>query len=419
MSRLSTIDTRLNNIKQLLINSDLEDICPIFDAEDTTQTEYFTGEDKLRDNRSCDSRIVLCKQKFDFYEIMTKLKCKLFYVKSGSYGSTFKGVIFDNNGNEIHSIALKMVAYSKADKYGSINDLTRPENAEIHMLKLLSYFVIKYKTPHIILPIASFNCNIKPFLTLQNDNEKIVPKADKKYTEFIKDYNSKKFHKNVSILLSEWANRTDLGNFLKENYKTITLRQWQCLFFQLIITLAQIQDKYPSFKHNDMKANNILIEKTDVLCEMQYKIGDLDFSVQSIGRTIFLWDFDFACIEGVIDNKKCYKAWKNGYNISPKQNRYYDIHYFFCTLVYKGFLPEIINDSCVPIEVKQFIFFVIPEQFRPVYKNVTNKENPEKSGIQLCGTEKVNEKCRLTTDEEYLIPIDILKHPFFDVFRVK
>ena len=61
--------------------------------------------------------------------------------------------------------------------------------------------------------------------------------------------------------------------------------------------------------------DNILIEKTDLICEMQYKIGDLDFSVQSIGRTIFLWDFDFACIEGVIDNKKCYKAWKNGYNI--------------------------------------------------------------------------------------------------------
>ena len=49
--------------------------------------------------------------------------------------------------------AVKVVAYPK-EKYGDLYNSKRPENAELMMIKLLSFFVINKQTPHIILPIA-------------------------------------------------------------------------------------------------------------------------------------------------------------------------------------------------------------------------------------------------------------------------
>lgn len=49
-------------------------------------------------------------------------------------------------------------------------NIKRPENAELMMIKLLSQFVRKSETPHIVLPIATFNTSIKPFLSLAKSN---------------------------------------------------------------------------------------------------------------------------------------------------------------------------------------------------------------------------------------------------------
>jgi serine/threonine protein kinase len=299
------------------------------------------------------------------------------------------------------AFAVKIVAYPKKDGYGSIYSLTRPENAEIYMLKLLSYFVVKCHTPHLILPISTFNTSIKPFLKLQE--EEIIPADNTKYAEFIKNYEDGNYYENVSVIISEWANRGDLGMFLKKNYKKLQLVHWQCLFFQIISTLAIIQSKYPSFRHNDLKANNILISKIDTSnIKLLYKVNKKDYIVPDIGYCIYLWDFDFACIPGVVENCKVCQEWTKKINITPEQNRYYDIHYFFCTLIYKGFLPELMTDNDVPSEVKEFINYVLPEEYRP---------NHERN--------YVNKKCRLLVNHELHKPIDLLDCDFFKRFIKK
>ena len=62
-------------------------------------------------------------------------------------------------------------------------------------------------------------------------------------------------------LISEWANNGDLLDYLRKNYKSLGLKEWRVLIFQILSVLAIIQAKYPSFRHNDMKANNVLIHK--------------------------------------------------------------------------------------------------------------------------------------------------------------
>ena len=91
-------------------------------------------------------------------------------------------------------------------------NVKRPENAELLMIKLLSQFVIKKQTPHIILPITTFNTSIKFFLDLSKD-EFIT---DKRYDAFLKKCNEGVYYQNVSILISEWANSGDLLYYVRK-----------------------------------------------------------------------------------------------------------------------------------------------------------------------------------------------------------
>ena len=72
-------------------------------------------------------------------------------------------------------------------------------------------------------------------------------------------------------------------------------------------------------------------------------MNEQNFCVPCIGIFIKLWDFDFANINDVIDNIKVNSKWANDVNISNIKNHYYDIHYFFNTLIKKGFVPDILT----------------------------------------------------------------------------
>jgi serine/threonine protein kinase len=395
----NTIESRIFSIKNLLNRANLGIINPLKNMDQNLETEFYEGPKDFKDQKSLDSRSVLGKKTVDFYNIINKLNSKLIYIKSGAYGNTFKGIAMDENDNEVMSYGVKMVAYPRKHGYGSLYNITRPENAEICMLKLLAYFVLRCHTPHIILPICTFNTSIKPFLSLQDDE--VVSKENQKYTDFIKGYKEGLYYETVSIIISEWANRGDLSMFLKKHYQKLKLIHWQCIFFQIISTLAVIQSKYPAFRHNDLKANNILISKND-LCNkiLLYKVNNKEYTLPAIGYCIYLWDFDFACIPGVVENSKVYQDWTKKINITPKKNRYYDIHYFFCTLIFKGFLPEIMTDPIVPNEVREFIVYVLPDEYRPNHP----------SG-------KTSKRCRLLVDDELHKPADLLDHPFFKLFN--
>ena len=81
--------------------------------------------------------------------------------------------------------------------------------------------------------------------------------------------------------------------------------------YQLISTLADIQAKFPSYRHNDFKANNILL----------------------VNDKLKVTDYDFTCIPKIIENSKVNKDWCSIHNIKPMENKYYDLHYFLNSLI--------------------------------------------------------------------------------------
>lgn len=419
-----TINFRIQFALELLKGKELK---PLVDPN-CYDTEYFKygkhDEDSefTLEQKSYDTRYLLHKRVYDFNNIINQIGGKLYYYKSGTTGHTFKGVI-DIEGGEPFSYAVKVVAYPKKTKYNTIYDSERPENAEIMMIRLLSYFIVNKQTPHIVLPIATFNTSIKPFLTLMEEN--VVDETDKRYIEFLNNYRDGAFHDEVSILISEWANRGDLLDYIRKNYKKFQLIHWKVFFFQIISTLAVIQSKFPAFRHNDLKANNILVHKISRdKPKFTYRVLRKNYSVPNIGYSIKLWDFDFACIPEIVNNIKVSLDWTKPINVTPEKNCYYDIHYFFNTLVFTGFFPKFMTSDVIPKEVKDFVRRVIPPKYRTIIC-LHKKEDPGSSKNRVISNsvqpncncyQYVHERGRLLVNEEYTTPSEILNDPFFEEF---
>ena len=383
---MSDYKNRTCNIKNILKDNELECLIDL----DNVNTESFVNvSDKI------DTKDVLKKKNLDFSDVMNKIGGKLVYVKSGSTGHTFRG-FNPQNINDPH-FAVKIVGYPKRENYGMYDDVRRPENAELNMLKVLSYFVINNQTPHLVLPIGTFNTDINPFLSLSDQG--VV--NDKKYSQFINRYKKGELYDKVSILISEWADGGDLLEYIKKNKDTLTVKEWRVIFFQILSALSVIQSKYPGFRHNDLKANNILIQKIGSRNrnnKFKYKINNKTYVIPNIGIQVKIWDFDFACIKGIVDNTKVDAKWTDKININSKMNRYYDLHYFFNTLTRKGFFPEFWKSKSVPKAVREFVRRIIPEKY-------TVGEN-------------IAERGRILINDEYTYADKILKEDeFFNVLR--
>jgi hypothetical protein len=339
------------------------------------------------------------KPTYDCIEIIRQLSGEhsLHYVKSGSTGHIFKGIfLYGYTDNDAFEYCIKVVPYFKSVEYNAINDKNRPENTEITMAHLLSQFVITGQTPHILLPITTFNTSINPFLSLVDDD--IVNEENDQYVQFLNNYKCGLYHDQVSILISEWCNHGNLSDYLNNNYQNMDVNEWRTYFFQIIATLALIQDKYPGFRHNCLKANDILMQKTskdDDIKFFTYTLFGKSYRVPNVGYNIKMNDFDFACIPGVVNSTKTELEWTKKINVTNRKNHYYDIHYFFNTLAFRGFFKGV-----VPNEVKEFVQRVVPEQYQ--------FNSPSRL---------VNRRGRILNDDEYTTPIKLLDDPFFDVFR--
>jgi hypothetical protein len=395
-----SIQDRIGFVMRLLEDNKLE---PLINF-DRTDTDNFTGgsKDDLDSNESFDTRVVLRKQVHDITDVIDKMGGTLTYKKSGSTGHTFQGTYSNSDTGDYYEYAVKVVPYSIKGKYGDMYDIGRPENAELQMIKLLSYFIVNKKTPHIILPIGTFDTDIENFTNLIEDG--IISESSTKYSQFVEKYKKGEYYDKVSILISEWANRGDFLDYIKNNFDRFTPTHWKVFFFQIISTLAVIQAKYKSFRHNDMKANNILVTKINSKMPVfTYTITRNVYKVPNIGYQLKLWDFDFACIPGHVNNKKVTHSnkWSRSINVGPTQNRYYDIHFFFNTLMMDGFFPEIMTHSLIPDEVKEFVTSIVPKEYRT-------------------GGDFVAKKGRITKNVEYTTPEEILRtNPYFEEFRIE
>lgn len=315
-----------------------------------------------------DDVLAFKKEKHDFVKIIQQIGGTLMYEKSCRYGHLFNASEKDKNGNVLYEYMVKIIPQSK-----TINQGTN-QNQELQMIKLLSYFVEKSETPHIVLPISIFETPITHFTHLIKNG--YVRKESVDYVEFINGYKNGRYNDMVGVLISESSNRGNLDDYIRKNQKKFEPIHWKVFFFQLISTLAIIQSKFPSFRHNDLRPVNIMLSKINKSVEYyKYKVCGLKYKVPNIGYQIRLFGFHDSTIPGIVDNK----------SVRSTKNQYYDI---FC------FFYHIVKNYRLPKEVYEFILSIIPMKYHDnnlVYEN----------------------------EIEYVAPRDILEsNPYFETLRV-
>lgn len=366
------------------------------------------GIDALVDKNNITSEFAITnsrKKKIkNINEVMNNAGYDMIYIKSGSTGHTFKA---QSRTNPDYKFAIKVCGYCK-DEYGPKNDPGRPENVEVSVFALLSNLMLSKATPHLVMPLGTFHTAIQHFTDpsiIDGYNPKL--KRYEMYTKFLKRYNKNRFDKFVSVLIVEWCNGGDLLDYIKCNHKTMTTRIWKIIFLQILLTLAKIHERYPTFRHNDLKANNILVQLSEDFDKntkgsYKYEFDKYFFVVPNIGISVKLWDFDFASINGKIENNKVNSDWTHEMNITNETNQYYDMHYLFNSLMSNRFLPNF--QKIVPIEILEFIDRIIPQIYR--------------TPIEGGETPYVNERGRIQVNEEYTTPYQtITSDILFDKYR--
>jgi hypothetical protein len=223
---------------------------------------------------------------------------------------------------------------------------------------------------------------------------------------FFKKFEEGIYYENISLLGYETVNGYLLYHI--HDCKTIKLIHWKSIFFQILSLLSIIQTKFPNFRHNNLIASNLLIKKISLpegkkTGNYRYIINGSTYIVPFIKFQIKLFNFQWACIPGLVDNSIVELKSSKQINIQPIQNRYYDIHSFFNSLLNNDFKSDngnvkFFDNTFIPNEVKDFVKRIVPEKYL-IGKNVSE-----------CG--------RILINDEYLIPDKILKFdPFFKIYR--
>lgn len=359
-----------NHGKYLTITERLKLVKDIQDGKYLIKDQYgkiYEETDKTLYSNKC-SLIDVLEKLADIKEIGT-----------GSYGKaslicTPKGDCESQEYTLAYSI--KEVVFQNLGTYNTlIHNPDRYENVEIRMLQFLSSFVFSHATPHINIPIMSFICEPSAHLSDRQRNEL----STKRY------------------IISELANYGNMYGYVRSNLRKWKNNPvvWKVLFFQILSTLAIIHRYYPNFLHNDFKLDNLLVRSTTKDGgggdHYQYTVNGVTYYIPDVGFQVLMWDFDFSCIAGIIDNDKVIAMIdEDDANLVCHRNQYYDIHMCF------GLMNKYWGDS-MPDSITDWLNeYLLTDQ-------IPSAERDE----------------RILESIEYTTPAALLDNNFFDEFRIQ
>jgi hypothetical protein len=238
-------------------------------------------------------------------------------------------------------------------------------NTEHKVNSVLTKLVINNITPHVCILYGATEL-------MEPKNKELIQILVKKYKKKDKDV----LIDMAKVLMTEWADLGDLTDYIKSNHRKWSLETWKVLLFQMIAMLALIQEKYPTFRHNDLSMSNILVastrktqpEETELAGYYKYNIGGKQYCIPDIGFRVLLADFDYASIiEADITHEKLNNKDTKSFGMVSDCNASFDVHMMLNWLsVWTLKLYKYEDLGGVLGEVKNFIYNVLDENFRGV-----------------------------------------------------
>jgi hypothetical protein len=304
----------------------------------------------------------------------------------------------------VYQFILRRVHYIKGGPYMDLTNPFRPENVDIEIVKTFQTLLLDQITPHIPFYIGDFVCE-SPFG--ETFRYMIVERAEKTLSEWIQTLRTASSKKREAIFGTK--NLTEV---------------WRVVLFQIIAALAAVQEAYPSFRHNDLHKENVLVFEHPPDPSKMYRYQFLwtkPFEVPDLGFQIALWDFDLSILGGRVDNAKVFDYLDLYVGIQAEANPYADLFKILNSL-YREYYPEgkfkdipdpRDNDTLsssdseteedsreLPIAVRKFLQRMVPKELRLGFAEGPYVKNGS-----------------LLNNIVYTTPRKVLEDPFFDVFR--
>lgn len=258
-------------------------------------------------------------------------------------------------------------------------DRCDPTTIEARSLQILRYLILYNICPNITLLYKYFRC---PDLNILKKNPL--------FNKLVEDQEKRTIRKDVLVIVSEYSDLGSLRAWRMEGAAAYATSQWKSIIFQVVYTLAVLQDLL-EFRHNDLHQANILLSSCpDTTKTIRYTVGGLNYYLRHAGILVRLWDFDWCYCKNLLEN---FKVSRGKSSVDTNTPRHFDLHRFlnhvYCSQ--KGHVPK---------EVRKFIQNIYPTEYL----------GQNSSQLKTYRLKKDANLAPIPT------PIDLLRHSYFEEY---
>ena len=258
-------------------------------------------------------------------------------------------------------IVVKLGVIENMFDYSSEN---HPNKVEVKLYRMMNTFLLDNKSPHYTFFYGSFNCGMSTLDLIDNYSKRTKMKRkliEQKFNASLKN--------NVQVMIVEKA-ETDLDYYLKKYF--ITMDIWLNIIFQVCYMLVLTQYNCPGFRHNDLKPDNILVDKYIPVPNsfIKYIIFGKEYYLPDIGVRVKLWDLDFATMDSQ-KNDKVEDSWSNVFGCNSEYNSIYDMHTLL-NIIY-------VSNHRLSSEIKEWIEFYLTTNDENIIEKLKEEKQIAKS----------------------------------------
>ena len=336
---------------------DLEDkINLIYDYLYNVNTKNCFSFDKISLGKiSIDDIKITIPEENNDLEFYTKTKEDLLSArfKISNYDDETKQIILKRYSNQF-PVNIKVNFYSTTENTNSFDSKVNNDSLFSY---LLSQLVLGKKTNHLLLPIINIDCDL--------DSIESIIKNDNLYGKIKSAINSGEISNKCCLQIREhFFKSISLEEYLSKN-----ICSYKGLLFQVIDTLAIIQNEFDGFRHNNLILKNIIVylkKSSDTYTEYNSfgKNHELKYYLPNYGFDIKITNFENSIIPkyyGMANTKN------NKIKFADQPNSYYDLYVFLNDLL-EGItkMSSYADGNKCDTETKKFLERIIPPHIRGI-----------------------------------------------------
>ena len=252
--------------------------------------------------------------------VPTNIQKGLVKVGGGGEGVVFVGCIDKTCKNKV-SVKIGTAMKSAPGEKHSRNISNSPGVQEFKITKDIWNKCHK-KSPHIITPYAQFTCTPDDAFIGWD-----YPGLKRALNNTTGQGTIKRIRNSERVVVSyyEFFNGGSLFDWLDRHSSSLTEKDLRAVLFQIIYTLKVIYETVPSFRHNDIHLENILVKTEDVSKSGTTKYAN--FNVPNRGIFVGLGDFGWGHSKNHPNPRVVSGMWKHQ-GIMPNKTIRMDLQFF-------------------------------------------------------------------------------------------